>query len=51
MLHYLLNATLYLVSEIHVRDWKQVLHGNRAALHEMWRMAGISNVAQWLSIY
>lgn len=51
MLHCLLNTALYLVSEIYKKDWEQVLHGNRAALREMWRMAGIRGVAQWLSIY
>lgn len=50
-IHYLGNTALYLVSEICIKDWEQVLHGNRTALHEMWRMAGIRDAAQRLSIY
>lgn len=51
MLHCMVNTALYLVSEICIKDWEQVLHGNRAALREMWRMAGIRGGAQQLSIY
>lgn len=54
MLHCLVNTALYLVSEIRKKkkkDWEQVLHGNRPALGEMWRMAGIRGVAEQLSIY
>lgn len=46
MLRCPVNTALYLVSEICIKDWEQVLHGNRAALREMWRMAGIRGAAQ-----
>lgn len=51
MLHRLVSTALYLVSEICIKDWEQVLRGSGAALGEMWRMAGIRGVAQQLSIY
>lgn len=49
MLHRLVSTALYLVSEICIKDWEQVLRSSGAALGEMWR--GIRGVAQQLSIY
>lgn len=40
MLHRLVSTALYLVSEICIKDWEQVLRSSGAALAEMWWMAG-----------